>query len=92
MPIGIYNDVPKTFDDKKFDVPEEYGGGAKVAPPGGKEDKKAADKGKEKDKKGQKQQLEDTNEYEEEDKLMEVEDYRIWTEMNLNKGKKSELP
>ena len=85
MPIGISNKVEKKLDDQKFDIPEEYGGQKAAAP--GKDDKKADPK---KDKgKAAKEEPEDN---EEEDRLMEAEDYRIWTEMNLDKGSKSELP
>lgn len=80
MPIGISNEVPKNFDDKRFDIPEEYGGGAKIAAPDKKEDKKQAAADAKKDK-GKPAKGEEIDEFEEEDKLMEVEDQRIWTEI-----------
>jgi len=89
MPIGITNDVEKQYSDSKFKIPEDISGGApagkKAAP--GKEDKKAdtkKDKGKGK--------VEEPDQNEEEDRQYEMEDRRIWTEMNLENGEKSELP
>ena len=79
MPIGIKNATGKKFDDWIFHIPEEYGGQKAAA---GKDDKKADPK-KDKGKAAKEEFLEN----EEEDRLMEAEDIRIWTEVSLEKGK-----
>jgi hypothetical protein len=88
MPIGVSNKVDKPYPDTRFEIPDDVGAaaaGKKGAPPP-KEEKKADPK---KDKGKAKEEVED---HEEEDKQFEMEDERIWTEMNLDKGEKSELP
>jgi hypothetical protein len=85
MPAGVKNHVEKNWEDSKFGMPEEIGGGQKKEK--GKEEKK--EKIKEDKKKGKNEEVDDDVE---EDKQFEMEDERIWTEMNLNKGEKSELP
>lgn len=78
MPIGISNQVDQLFSDEKFEIPEGATSAA-AGKKGGKDDKKADPK---KDKGKGKEDLED---FEEEDKMFEAENERIWAEINPEK-------